>query len=259
MTEEIGAAWRMVKGDSLIALRDMPDESVDAVITDPPYSSGGKARAVKAPTSEKYTSLEFPEIIGDARDQRSLLAWCSIWMAECLRVCRSGGVIASFTDWRQFPTMSDAIQAGGWVWRGSATWCKPSGSCRSFAGRITQASEYVLWGTKGAMPIEDGVPPISGYWVERPPLREREHMTEKPIGVMRDLAKLCVPGGVILDPFAGSATTGVAALLEGRRFLGVETSAEYFPIACRRLAETEAGAERGSMRVGQGALFGVAP
>ena len=108
------------------------------------------------------------------------------------------------------------------------------------------------------MPIEDGVQPISGYWVERPPLREREHMTEKPIGVMRDLAKLCIPGGVILDPFAGSATTGVAALLEGRRFVGIETSAEYFPIACRRLAETEAGAERGSMRVGQGALFGAA-
>ena len=250
--------WQMLRGDSLLLLRDLPSDSVDAVITDPPYSSGGKARDVKAPSSGKYTSAEFPEIVGDARDQRSLLAWCSMWMAECLRICRPGGAIASFTDWRQFPTMSDAIQAGGWVWRGTATWCKPIGSCRSFAGRVTQASEYVLWGTKGARAIEPGIPPINGFWVERAPIGEREHMTEKPIGVMRDLAKLCIPGGVILDPFAGAATTGVGALLEGRRFLGIETSGEYFPIACRRLAETESGADRGSTAIGQGALFAAA-
>jgi hypothetical protein len=62
----------------------------------------------------------------------------------------------------------------------------------------------------------------------------------------------------IIEPFAGAATTGVAALLEGRRFIGMETSAEYFPIACRRLAETEAGADRGSIKRGQGGLFGAA-
>lgn len=260
MTEEHGAGWRMVKGDSLIALRDLPAESVDALITDPPYSSGGQYRGDRqAQSSTKYvasdTQTEYPEIVGDNRDQRAYLAWCSLWLAECLRIARDGAFVALFTDWRQLPTTTDALQAGGWCWRGIATWCKPSS--RPQMGRPSQSTEFVVWGSKGAMPLERGCPVVSGHWLESSP-REREHMTEKPIGVMRDLAKLCIPGGIILDPFAGSATTGVAALLEGRRFLGIETSAEYFPIACRRLAETEAGAERGSMRVGQGALFGAA-
>ena len=263
MTEEHGAGWRMVKGDSLIALRDMPDESVDALIADPPYSSGGAFRGDRqVASSMKYGASttadgmrQMPEVHGDNRDQRAYLVWCSLWLAECLRIAKTGAPIALFTDWRQLPTTTDAMQSGGWCWRGIAAWSKPAS--RPQLGRPSQSSEFVVWGSKGAMPLDRGCPSIPGHWNELAP-REREHMTEKPIGVMRDLAKLCIPGGVILDPFAGSATTGVAALLEGRRFVGIETSAEYFPIACRRLAETEAGAERGSMRVGQGALFGAA-
>jgi len=260
LDERSGAGWRMLRADSLLALRDLPAESVDAVITDPPYSSGGKNRATKRPSSDKYTDREdgddFPEIVGEGRDQRSLLAWCALWMAECLRVSVDGAAFATFTDWRQFPTMTDAVQAGGWLWRGTGTWCKPIGSCRSFAGRVTQASEYVLWGTKGPMPPDRDAEYGPGYWVESSPGREREHITEKPMGVMRDLAKQCVRGGAILDPFGGASTTGCAALLEGRRFIGIETSPAYFEIACRRLAETEAQAERGSFKNGQTAMFG---
>ena len=115
-----------------------------------------------------------------------------------------------------------------------------------------------MWGSKGAMPIDRGCPSVPGHWIELSP-REREHMTEKPIGVMRDLAKLCVPDGTILDPFAGAATTGIAALMEGRRFIGIETSAEYFAIAERRLREAELGVDRGSLARGQGGLFAAVP
>lgn len=260
MSESSGAGWRMTRGDSLIELRAMPDASVDAVITDPPYSSGGQFRGDRqAASSAKYVASDtqrvLPEVMGDNRDQRAYLAWCSLWLAECLRIAKDGAFIALFTDWRQLPTTTDALQVGGWCWRGVAAWSKPAS--RPQLGRPSQSSEFVVWGSKGAMPIDRGCPSVPGHWIELSP-REREHMTEKPIGVMRDLAKLCTAGGVILDPFAGSATTGVAALLEGRRFIGLEMSREYFPIACRRLAETEAGADRGSMAVGQGALFGAA-
>lgn len=252
--------WHMLRGDSLLALRDLPAESVDALITDPPYSSGGAFRGDRqAQSSAKYvstsTETEYPEIVGDNRDQRAYLAWCSLWLAECLRIARDGAFVALFTDWRQLPTTTDALQAGGWCWRGIASWCKPS--ARPQMGRPSQSSEFVVWGSKGALPLERGCPVVSGHWLESSP-REREHMTEKPIGVMRDLAKLCVPGGTILDPFAGAATTGVAALLEGRSFVGLEASVEYFTIAERRLREVEAGAERGSLAKGQPALFGAA-
>lgn len=66
--------------------------------------------------------------------------------------------------------------------------------------------------------------------------RANTHVTVKPISLMRWLVKLVAPlGGLVLDPFAGSGTTGIAAVLEGRQFLGIEREGEYVDIACARL------------------------
>jgi DNA modification methylase len=74
-------------------------------------------------------------------------------------------------------------------------------------------------------------------------LRANQHPTVKPIQLMRWLVKLVTPlGGVVLDPFAGSATTGIAALLEDRPFLGIEREGEYVDIACARLTHWAARA-----------------
>jgi site-specific DNA-methyltransferase (adenine-specific) len=270
--ERSGAGWRVIRGDSLLVLRDLPAEPVDAVITDPPYSSGGQFRGDRqAPSSEKYARddmsgpramLQLPEVEGDSRDQRAFLSWCSLWLAHCYRIAKPGAFVAVFSDWRQIGTTIDAIQCGGFVYRGLVPWCKTNP--RRGMGRLWQEAEFVAWGSKGALPMERDATsgpgrlvgePLPSYWLEGSP-REREHMTEKPPGVMADLAKQCVRGGVILDPFAGSGAGGVGALPEGRTFIGVETSPAYFDIACRRLAETEAGADRGSLTRGQPALFG---
>jgi site-specific DNA-methyltransferase (adenine-specific) len=70
------------------------------------------------------------------------------------------------------------------------------------------------------------------------PDRHGEHQTEKPIPLMRELVGLFTqPDSIILDPFMGSGTTGVAAVKLGRRFIGVEIEPRYFDIACRRIAE----------------------
>ena len=260
LDERSGNGWRMLRADSLLALRDLPAESVDAVITDPPYSSGGAFRGDRSnASSSKYnndSAMRFmPEVEGDTRDQRSHLAWCSLWLADCLRIAKPGAFLAVFTDWRQLANTIDAVQCGGFVFRGVAPWCKPTS--RPQFGRMRNSAEYVVWGSRGAMPSDRDADIGPGHWVESFPTT-REHMTEKPMGVMRDLAKQCIRGGVVLDPFGGASTTGCAALLEGRRFIGIETSPAYFEIACRRLAETEAMAERGSLKSGQGALFGGA-
>lgn len=67
--------------------------------------------------------------------------------------------------------------------------------------------------------------------------RERRHITQKPVEVMRQLVQICRPGGTVLDPFAGSGTTGVAALLEGRAFVGVEVTGHYAQVARERMAQ----------------------
>jgi site-specific DNA-methyltransferase (adenine-specific) len=77
-----------------------------------------------------------------------------------------------------------------------------------------------------------------------PRLRRNVHPTIKPLALMRWLIRLGVPeGGVVLDPFAGSGSTGIAAMLEGRRFLGIEREGEYVDIACVRLAHWASHAE----------------
>lgn len=69
---------------------------------------------------------------------------------------------------------------------------------------------------------------------------EAEHPTQKPIGILSPLIRYSVPpGGLVLDPFMGSGSTGVAALQDGRRFVGVEINPAYFEIACRRIEDVQ--------------------
>ena len=234
-------------GDALAVLRELPTASVDAVITDPPYSSGGMVRGDRAmaTTSAKYqqsqSQAKYVEFTGDNRDQRAYAYWSALWMSEALRVTRPGGLILAFTDWRQLPATTDAIQGGGWVWRGVVPWVKPT--ARPQSGRFTSQCEYVVWGSAGPMPMDYSAAVLPGFYQAATP-REREHMTQKPIDVMRNLVKIAPDGGTVLDPFMGSGTTGAAAVLEGRRFVGVEMVPHYQQVAERRIREAEGQAVR---------------
>jgi site-specific DNA-methyltransferase (adenine-specific) len=226
----------LYQGDALAVLRELPDASVDAVITDPPYSSGGQFRGDRAAsTGTKYARADVhrsDDFTGDNRDQRSFGYWSALWLGEALRVARPGALIAVATDWRQLPTVTDAIQAGGWVWRGVAVWAKDN--ARPQLGRPAAACEFYVWGTAGARPIEGEALP--GWWhVMAVRGAQRAHQTEKPLVILRDLVRAAPVGGVVLDPFAGSGTTGIAALNAGRRFIGVELSKHYAEVAADRL------------------------
>lgn len=230
---------RIFHGDTLLVLPELSIEA-DAVITDPPYSSGGQFRGDRtASTVAKYVNSDTityrAEFAGDNRDQRSYLAWVSLWMAAAARSCRPGAVAALFTDWRQMPTTTDALQAGGWVWRGVGVWDKTD-AARPYMGGISSQSEFVVWGTLGAHQPERN--PVSLTGVLRAPSPRGEgkwHIAEKPEPVMRWLCRLCPPGGLILDPFMGSGSTLVAAKQEGRKAIGIEVMEQNCEIAARRL------------------------
>jgi site-specific DNA-methyltransferase (adenine-specific) len=237
-------------GDALAVLPHFPDGYADAVITDPPYSSGGMMRSDRTQTTQaKYTARggSNPDFTGDNRDQRGYAYWSALWLGEALRVTRPGGAIVMFTDWRQLPTTSDAIQAGGWVWRGVIAWVKPF--ARPQVGRFTAQCEFAVWGSNGPMPQLDGGACLPGFWQGMPP-RERDHITQKPVPLMRELVQVCPPGGLVLDPFAGAGTTGVGALLEDRRFTGIEINDHHRETARQRLAAVVQGyRERGEQGV----------
>ena len=231
---------RIYCGESLSILREMESGSVDAVMTDPPYSSGGWSKSDKnKATGKKYqntsTQRKYPDFIGDSRDARSWTFWCSMWISECFRVLKDGGVFVMFSDWRMLPSATDAIQAGGILWRGIAVWDKTEASRPSIMGYPRHQCEYILWGTKGDARLGDSV--LSGCFRYIVNPKEKLHLTGKPLELMTSLMPMCPMGGVVLDPFMGSGTTCVAAAMCARQYIGIEYMEEYCAVAKRRLEE----------------------
>lgn len=229
--------------EALAFLRSLSAESVDAIITDPPYSSGGFSRADRSKKpSEKYvhgaSKRQYPEFEGDNRDQRSFLAWATMWLSECQRVTKPGGLLLCFTDWRQLPIMTDAIQCGGWVWRGIVPWDKTEAS-RPSRGWFRSQCEYVLTASRGSIGKEQDRKVsacLPGIFREHVRPAEKLHMTGKPVALMKKLLEVLPPDSLVLDPFAGSGTTLLAARDLKHRAIGVEMSPDYCEIICKRLA-----------------------
>lgn len=225
-------------GDALSVIPEV--EPFDALVTDPPYSSGGLHRSDRmAGVVTKYVSSSTlavrHEFSGDNRDQRSYLAWVSLWMTAALNRAKPGASCCLFTDWRQLPITSDAVQAGGWVWRGLAVWDKTL-KARPTAGSFTAQAEYIVWGTAGlreARQLGFQIPGVFSW--PAPDNSTRQHITQKPIEVMRWVMSTTPENGVVLDPFMGSGTTLRAALDTGRRAIGIEIEERYAEIAARRL------------------------
>ena len=227
----------LIHGDALNVLPTLPACSFDALVTDPPYASGGvHAAARQKRPSEKYVrSGVHDDFVGDERDQRSHLAWMRLWLAECGRLLKDGAPVLLFTDWRQLPLTSDALQCAGFTWRGVAVWDKTEG-VRPQLGRFRNQAEYVVWGSKGHMPTTRRAPVLPGVMRESVRKLDKHHMTGKPTDLMRQLVRICEPGGRILDPFAGSGTTLVAAQQEGYGWTGIEMTDHYAHVARERLA-----------------------
>lgn len=236
-----------VIGDATLYLADclqvLPElRGVEGVITDPPYSSGGMVRGDRAGMSTKAKYLQsdsgnrdrLVEFSGDNRDQRGFHFWSALWASAAMRASAPGAVACFFTDWRQLPVSTDYMQAGGWVWRGIVPWAKPS--FRPQMGRFGAQCEYVVWGSNGPLPTERAVGCLPGFFDQGSP-QEREHITQKPTDLMQEIVQIVPAGGLVLDPFMGSGTTGVAAVMTGRAFIGIELAAEHFDVACRRIEQ----------------------
>lgn len=241
-TETIGGAT-IYLGDAREILPELG--AVDLVVTDPPYSSGGAHRSDRnLSTASKYrlggTEKTDPDFSGDSRDQRALTLWCSDWMAQCLRITRRGGALLCFIDWRNLPTIIDASQVGGWVYRGLIPWNKTE-SARPNRGWFRAQCEYIVTASAGPLACGvaagDGDPCSAGFFTMPVSGAEKEHITAKPLALMIDLLRTRGDWETVLDPFMGSGTTGVAALRLGKRFVGIECEPAYFDIARRRLEE----------------------
>ena len=236
-------------GEACDVLASLPEASADVMLTDPPYSSGGMFRSDRAADpaskyrgwsqnadgSSRKPTAEYGTFGGDNLDQWAWIRWVSGWSRETLRLIRRGGSAFTFTDWRQLPASTDAAQFGGWVWRGILVWDK--GVARPAKGTFRNHIEYVVWSTNGPLDRTDAYPSAL-IQVPTVPSSAREHVTQKPVDLLRHLLAV-VPGDslTVLDPFAGSGSTLVAAKQLGHRSIGVELDERYCEIAAKRLAQ----------------------
>lgn len=237
--------WEMWQGDSLELLAKIEPRSVEAVITDPPYGSGGFSTVERMQSSKsKYVNSDskyqekLPDIAGDSLMPDHWRAQLNDWMRAVARVLVEGGVLLSFIDWRNLSEMHAAVATAGLVPRSVVIWDKGRGS-RPHKGGFRRQSEMICWATRGPMRVWSEVY-LDGVLKHSTISQNKVHITQKPITLMRELILITPKEGMIFDPFAGAGTTGVAAIEGGRRFLGIEMVPEYFDVAVRRLREAEA-------------------
>ena len=240
---------RLLHGDCLAMLKEVESGSVDLVLCDPPYSSGGThAGDRKASTTAKYTDNDFngaarlPAFSGDNMDQRSFTAFMRWVCSELRQKTREGGILEMFVDWRNLPAMTDAVQMAGWVWRGVVVWDK--GISRNQPGRFRNDCEFVVWCSNGDLPIDwekaKGTKALPGiYHYPIVPGKQRRHQTEKPLALIKDLLAICPQGGLAIDCFMGSGTTGEACVELGLDFIGIEMMEPIYLIAEERIRQAE--------------------
>lgn len=236
--EEIIGEARLILGDALEVMQSLDTDSVSALITDPPYCSGAATEANKGSAthqglrSESIKGGRFQWFAADNMTTSGLVWLMRSIAVEAARVVDDGGSLLAFCDWRMVTSLAPAMESGGWRQRNLCIWDKGHfGLGTGFRPR----HEMMIHLTKRAPVFHH-----AGYGnviaCPRTARDEQEHPTEKPVALMRSLVEvMAAPDGIVLDPFMGSAATGVAALSCGRRFIGVEVLPDNFDIACRKI------------------------
>lgn len=209
--------------DCLEGLRDIPDGSVDLIVTDPPYMINN------------YSSMKGK--IDPWADWCNAAHWYAAWFSEARRVLKDTGAMWTFLNWRSMVTFQRAACTANWpiesllIW--DKCWIGPGGK-----KGLRPSYECVALFAMPDFVIEDrSLPDIQRFkWSSTKP---HGHPAEKPEALTRWLIEKCsAPGAVVLDLFAGSGTVADSCLRSGRHYIGFEMNPEYHAIATQRISET---------------------
>lgn len=211
--------------DCLEGLAEVPDNSVDLIVTDPPYSINTRS------------AMNTNSKLNPWADLCNASYWYTAWLRECRRVLKDDGALWCFMNWRGFSTLQKAGLDMGWpietllIW--DKCWIGPGGH-----KGLRPSYEMVALFTGPDFKIPDrGVPDIRRCkWSS---LKPNGHPAEKPEELIRWLIRTsgkAGKGAVILDPFMGSGTTGASAVLEGCQYIGFELDPNWVEKAQQRIA-----------------------
>ena len=221
---------RVLEGDCRTIMRGLPAESVDLILTDPPY--GVAYRPARTAGKPRHP---WRRMLGDDRFDEELYR---AWLAQSYRVLRPDRHLYCFCADVHLGNVRRLVAEAGFRVKRSMVWEKPSwtlGDCRGDWGHQT---EFVVFAHKGRREL---APPRRGNVLHFPrvPAGKMRHQTEKPVALLELLvAKSAPAGGVVLDPFAGSGSTAVAAARAGCSSISIELDPRHAATARRRLTET---------------------
>jgi hypothetical protein len=254
-------------GDCIAWMETLPDRFADVLITDPPYSDATHAKSRSAPLK----GLRNPSGKSGRKTVRARdLGFASLTPAlmrdfaiEAQRVTARWVLV--FCDDRQVGAWRYELQGAGLEVVRTCPWVKPDCAPQLSGDRPGAGWEAIMvahqTNDRGRPTLKrwNGGGHRGVYTHGIPRARDgRVHTTEKPIALMLELVDhFTEPGDLVLDPFAGSGTTGVACIRRGRRFLGAELDADVAAIATARLAAEASGSSLAAVRAGQEPLFGA--
>ena len=266
-THARGKDWVLYRGDSLALMEQFDDHTFDLVFADPPYflSNGGFTchGGKRAPVEKgKWDASK-----GIEEDH----AFTSAWLKACQRVLKPSGTIWVSGTQHVIFNVGFAMQRLGFKLLNTVTWYKPNASPNLSCRYFTHSSEILIWagpGGKGKLKHTFNYPvmkqanggkqmrdvwalPKAGeeeisaegdgkVWTQLTPRPSEKahgkHPTQKPIALLQRIVEASAPeDGLVLDPFCGSGTTGVAAVSKGCRFVGIDMNPEYLELTRRRI------------------------
>ena len=249
----------LIHGDMFDVLSNITDGSVDMIFADPPYNLSNDGFTCHAGKMVSVNKGEWDKSNGVMND----LEFHRQWISACKPKLRPGGTIWISGTYHSIYQCGVALQMQDWHILNDICWFKPNASPNLSCRMFTASHESLIWARthkkhkhvfnydamkNGNFPEDaikaDGKQMRSVWSIPYPKRNEKrygKHPTQKPEALLQRIVLASTnPGDLILDPFNGSGTTGVAALQNGRRYIGIEKDLEYLEkIAVPRLRDAE--------------------
>lgn len=243
-------------GDSLDVLGKFPDESFDMIFADPPYNLSNGGFTVHAGKRVSVDKGSWDKSKGFKDDY----AFHHKWIKACRRVLKPNGTIWISGTYHSIYQCGHAVQDLNFHILNDIAWFKPNAS-PNLSGRFFTAShETLIWARKdkkakhtfnyklmkeGDWPKDDLKKPgkqMRSVWSILTPRPDEKkfgkHPTQKPIDLLRRIVLASTnKGDLILDPFTGSSTTGIAAAMNGRKFIGIDTDKKFLDLSIKRFKD----------------------
>lgn len=241
----------LLQGDALDLLSTMESAQFDLIFADPPYFLSNNGITCQNGRMVSVNKGEWDRSKGPLENHEFNLRW----LRECQRLLKPNGSMWVTGTQHVIFSIGFAMQVLGFKMLNDIAWFKvnppPNLSCRYF----THSTETILWAARDqrarhtfnyqVMKEMNGGKQMKSMWsIQAPRKREKQlgsHPTQKPLELLeRILLATTNPGDLVLDPFCGSGTTGVAAASLSRRFVGIDIDPVYLELSSKRLSDAEA-------------------